>query len=364
MFTQQKYNQTASALGLFLQKIQDIYAGQNAEQTARKQHNGAVKASKRDERNKAQSYLDQVKRGLGSCSLVSAVDPYQELYRKLQGDPSRPGSKGFVQLYMELNAARNPAESPVPQIDLKDADQAGFSAMKLVSSMAGLLTEVRDEFYVDEFAVSKFSYRTLGLEKDAQGNVGRSRELSKPELHPLANQELEYLLYGSSTCAGNYSLAYAEMFAFRLAVGMTESLMKPRNEALAAGSPLLMVLAAVAEGAVQAQADMAKLIQGETVPLSKELGLAVMLGYKDYLRVFLLLHSPETALLSRMQALLQLNTGLDLRETASYVSGQASTSFRLWFMPQVLQQIGRSGLSGCGEEGRRCRLTKVADYTY
>ncbi|UUZ94635.1 hypothetical protein LJK87_08970 [Paenibacillus sp. P25] len=364
LFTQQKYNNTQTALDSFLQKVQEIYSRENAAQTERSNRTSANKTAKKEQRAKAQTYLDQIKRGLGDCSIIDSVDPYREQYAALQGDPAQPGSKGYFQAYLELNQALADSAPPVPQVDLKDADKAGLSAMKLVASLGDLLTDVRDEFYVDEFAVSKFNYRTLGLEKDASGAVKVSKELSRPEQHPLSGQEVEYLLYGSSTCAGNQSFAYAEMFAFRLAVGMTEAMLKPRNEMLAAGSPPLVVLVAVAEGAVQAQKDMSKLIQGETVPLSKELGSALMLGYKDYLRLFLLLHSREATLLSRMQAPLQLNTGMDLNRTTTYVSGSASTSFRLWFMPRVMHWIGKSGFSGCETEGSRRRMTRTADFTY
>ena len=236
--------------------------------------------------------------------------------------------------------------------------------MKLFSVLGDLAIDVRDEFYVDEFAVSKFSYRTLGLEMDASGAVKGSKELSKPDTHPLTNQEVEFLLYGSHSCAGNYSMAYAEMFALRLAVSVTEELLKPSKGMLAAGSPMLVLLAAVAEGAVHAMQDMTKLIQGEQVPLSRSFGSMLTMGYKDYLRLFLLLHSREPVLLSRMQALLQLNTGNDLSSAPTYIAGTATASFRLWFMPGVLRAIGKNGFAGCEGSGNRCLITRTAHLNY
>lgn len=363
MFTKQKYSMTTTALNGFKTKVDEWYAKQNKVQTERQRKNKASASAKREQRAKVQPILDEFRRTIGSCSLISNVDPYEESYRKLQGDPKTAGSKGYYQTYLEMNQAAG-AFSPASAVNLKTPDQAGTSSLKLVSALEGLLTEVRDEFYIDEFAVSKFSYRTLGLEKDAFGRPKTSKELSNPAGHELTNQEIEYLIYGSNTCSGNYSSAYAEMFAVRLAIGTTEALLEPRTEALAAGSPLLVLLAAVAEGAIRAQADVIKLVQGEQVPLSEKLSGVITLGYKDYLRLFLLLHSREPVLLSRMQALIELNTKQKLYQMTTYVSGGISTSYRLWFLPAIMKLAGKSEFSGCEIRGNRCRMTKTADFTY
>ncbi|MFB6363254.1 hypothetical protein ACFCP7_04230 [Paenibacillus elgii] len=363
LFTNEKYSATSAALNGFKTKVDEWYDKQNKAQTERQSKNKATAAAKREQRVKAQPILDEFRRTIGSCSLVSNADPYEESYRKLQGDPGTAGSKGFYQTYLEMNQAAG-AISPVSTVHLKTPDQAGSSSLKLVSALEGLLTEVRDEFYIDEFAVSKFSYRTLGLEKDTFGRPKASKELSNPASHELTNQEVEYLIYGSNTCSGNYSSAYAEMFAVRLAIGTTEALLEPRNEGLAAGSPLLVLLAAVTEGAIRAQADMTKLVQGEQVPLSRKLSGVITLGYKDYLRLFLLLHSREPVLLSRMQALIELNTKQKLYQMTTYVSGGVSTSYRLWFLPAIMKLVGNSEFSGCEVSSNRCRMTKTADFTY
>ncbi|WP_348632585.1 hypothetical protein [Paenibacillus sp. PvR098] len=363
LFTQQKYSTTMSSLDGFRQKAEEVFSRYNPGEVERQRKTGVNRTAKREQRSKTQAVLDQIQRGLGSCSLISGTDPYEVYYKKLNGNPAERGSTGYVQAYLDLNQAAS-APSPVPDVDLQKPDEAGLSALRLVAALEHALTEVRDEFYINEFAVSKFSYRTLGLEKDAFGRVKTSNELSLPGQHPLTNQEVEYLLYGSESCAGNYTMAYAEMFAFRLAVGVLESLLEPQSKVLTSGSPLLVLLAAIAEGALQAQQDMTKLIQGEQLPVSSKLGNALTMGYKDYLRVFLLLHNREETLLSRMQGLLQVNTGLDLREATTYVSGTASTSFQLWFLPRVMKAIGKMDFSGCAIDGNRCRITKTADYTY
>ncbi|MCZ8521514.1 MULTISPECIES: TadE/TadG family type IV pilus assembly protein [Paenibacillus] len=364
MFTQQKYATTTASLDGFHQEVGALYAKHKASQEERIGRTQRTEAAKREERTKTGQVLDKVKRGIGACSVMTGVDPHEVQYDSLLGNPAKAGDTGFYGAYMALNQAGSP-DTSVPAVDLDSADGAGLSALKLVSSLGDLLTDVRDEFYIDEYAVSKFSYRTLGLHKDPHGRVIVSKELSQPEQHPLTNQEVEYLLYGAHSCAGNYSLAYAELFAFRLAVGTAEALTEPRNEALAAGSPMLVVLAAVTEGALRAQEDLEKLIHGEALPLSRKFTKELLtLNYKDYMRIFLLLHSKEPVLLSRIQSLLQLNTELDLASASTYVSGKAATSLRLWFLPSIMKTLGQDEFGGCVPSGSRCLLTQTADFAY
>ncbi|AFC30047.1 hypothetical protein PM3016_3192 [Paenibacillus mucilaginosus 3016] len=364
MFTQQKYATTTAGLDGFHQQVGTLYTKHQASQEERIGRNQRVEAAKREERTKTGVVLDKVKRGIGGCSIMSGVDPHEAQYHSLLGNPAAAGDTGFYGAYMALNQAGSP-DTSVPSVDLDSADGAGLSALKLFSSLGDMLGEVRDEFYIDEFAVSRFSYRTLGLHKDPHGRVIVSKELSQPEQHPLTNQEVEFLLYGARSCAGNYSLAYAELFAFRLAVGTAEALTEPRNEALAAGSPMLVVLAAVTEGALRAQDDLEKLIHGEAVPLSRKFTNNLLtLYYKDYLRIFLLMHSREPVLLSRIQALLQLNTELDLASANTYISGRATTSLRLWFLPSIMKTLGRTEFGGCVPDGNRCELMQTADFAY
>ena len=125
--------------------------------------------------------------------------------------------------------------------------------------MIGDLTErVTERLYVNEYALTHFNYRTLGGEKDRFGNPRDtdSLPLSMPHHHPLPRQEAEYILYGFKSCASNYSAAYWEIYAFRLAIRATESLMSPKNSWRMAGSPIVAFLWALAEGAVRAYQDV------------------------------------------------------------------------------------------------------------
>jgi hypothetical protein len=362
LFDAQNYANANQSNESFWQQANTLFVKQNAQETLRNTNKSAAATSKREQRNKAQPYLDQITKAMGSCSLIETSDPYKASYVSLQGNPAQ-GSTGYYQGYMTTNEQAD-LEQPVPDLNFKDADKANDSAMSLITSFESLLTDVRDEFYIDEYAISKFNYRTLGMEKDISGKIKQSKEASLPDSHPLVNQEVEYLLYGANSCLGNYSLAYGEMFAFRLAIGTAEALLEPQIQALNVGSPLLVLLAAVAEGAVKAQLDMVKLVQGDSVPLAKKLGSLITLSYKDYLRIFLLLHSRDKVLMSRMQALIQLNTGKDLQESTTYVSGTAGTSIRLWFLPGLIKILGSAELYPCEVVGNRCQLVRTGVMAY
>jgi archaellum component FlaC len=362
LFDSNNYNNANQAIQSFWQKANEIFMKQSPKEAQRNKNKSNNDVSKRELRQRAQPYLDQIMKAMGSCSLLEATDPFKANYVALQGDPSQ-GSIGYYQSYMEINRQINKAQ-PVPELNFKDADKANASAMGLLTSFESILTTMRDEFYVDEYAISKFNYRTLGMEKDLSGNIKQSKEASQPDSHPLANQEVEYLLYGSNSCLGNYSLAYGEMFAFRLAVGTAEALLEPHIQTMNVGSPLLVLLAAVAEGAVKAQLDMVKLVQGDAVPLAKKLGSLVTLTYKDYLRIFLLLHSRDPILLSRMQALIQLNTGMDLLQSTTYVSGTGGTSIKLWFMSGLAQVLGANRLFPCEVVDNRCQIVRTGVMAY
>jgi len=361
-FTTEQYNSTSETNREYYSKANSLYAEQSRKEAARNRNQDHAERSRREQRTKAQPFLDQAVKAMGSCSIVSAGDSFQPLYEALQGDPAKGGT-GYFQAYMEMNGESSVVEI-MDEVKLDNADHAGQSAMKLLDKLGDLVQEARDDMYINEFALSKFNYRTYGLEKDNAGNVRQTVDLSDPASHPLSNQEVEFMIYGSNSCAGNYSKAYAEMFAIRLGIRTLEALMEPRNEVLNAGSPLLVLLAAVAEGVMAAQTDMVKLLDGQAVPLSDKIGQTFTLHYKDYLRLFLLLHGRDKVMLSRMQALLQLNTGIDLRQKATYVQGSLTSTVRLWFLPGLMRAIRSVGVHDCIPAGNRCEIHKTAYMAY
>src|SRR5690606_8667055 len=119
----------------------------------------------------------------------------------------------------------------------QEPDRAQKSALVLLRELSGLLSAIRDEALVNEYVLFYFRHRVTGLDGNpALEDVGR---------RPLKG-EVEYVLYGFDSCAANRAAAVGELFAVRFAVRTAEALADVRKAA--AGSPLLVLLTAAAEG--------------------------------------------------------------------------------------------------------------------
>jgi len=205
----------------------------------------------------------------------------------------------------------------------RDAKEDARSLAKMIGQLSERLTE---KLYISEYALVSFNYRTY----NKTGN--NEKALTRPSSHPLKNQEVEYILYGFHSCSANYSAAYWEIFATRLAVRTLESLTDPKKSWRFLGSPLLAFLWALAEGAVKAYEDTERLKKGEEVPLFKMLGSSFTFNYSDYLRLFLLLHGGKEDRIRRMQALVELNTGQQLSEHYTYWVGKTEGEMRSFLL--------------------------------
>lgn len=56
----------------------------------------------------------------------------------------------------------------------------------------------------------------------------------------------------------------------------------------------------------------------------------------------MLIHSNEVNMISRMQSLIELNTGADLRHKATYLEGNASVRINLWFIPGAMRMLNQT----------------------
>lgn len=342
----------------YLSVSNDFYATQSPLEKSRMTTNETTKTNKQTQKNKIQAIMDQAKQAISGCTLSSTQTGDSVAYSKLQGE------SGYYQRYRQVNAQDTMIGNDVAY-DIDKAEPASLRAMDMLGVLNNAAEVLRDELYVNEYALTKFNYRTYGLEKDLNGNPKLSNELVDPGTHSLVNQEVEYLLYGFSSCAANMASAYAEMFSLRLAIRTVEALLDPKKEILQIGSPLLVFLAAAAQGAAEALVDMNALVKGDTVELSTKLSItALKLTYKDYLRLFLMLHSNNSKLMSRMQALHELETGIDLNQATSYIQANATSEIRLWFIPQVMKLLDGTGLLGCKVVGTHCQMDRAAVVSY
>jgi hypothetical protein len=345
----------------------DFYGKQSPIEQARIAANEATASSIKTQKNSIQAVLDKAKQAIGGCSVTDTQSSDAKLYSKLQGDSdagNTSDSQGYYQKYRLANAQDSTIGNDVAY-DLEKAEPTSLKAMDILGAINDAAATLRDELYVNEYALAKFNYRTYGLELTPSGEPKLSNELVDPGTHALSKQEVEYLLYGFSSCAANISSAYAEMFALRLAIRTVEGLLDPKKELLNIGSPLLVLLAAAAQGAVEALVDMNALVRGEAVELSDKLSTAALkLTYKDYLRLFLMMHSNNEKLMARMQALLELETGKDLIQETSYIQANATSEIRLWFIPQLMKLMEGSDLLGCKVVGAECQFNRTAVVSY
>ncbi|MEK4355241.1 hypothetical protein MKX41_31100 [Paenibacillus sp. FSL R5-0475] len=237
---------------------------------------------------------------------------------------------------------------------------AGSSAMEdmdgIYAAMGGIMGGARDKLFQTEYSALFFQHFDVSkLATLAQGSEGTA-ELTD-QLNPQA-QELEYILYGFLNPAGNVAAAYAEIFAMRLSIRTMEGFI----EKASLGNPLAVLAAALLYGIQQAIQDMLLLCEKDSIPLSKY--LPAQLTYRDHLRLFMMLHGGGNVQLSRMLALIRLNTGINPDERSTYVSSNIKLGMRLWFLPGVVKLLDYSaGYSGEVQGSTYMRAVQ-ADFSY
>lgn len=343
MFTGQSYSSLVSTNEEIKNQANKWKSAQEGREDQRKEQAGNLKGKLDEQRKLTQGSLNDLQKALGGCGIFTE-DEYTASYQELKGSPEQ---EGLYPKYNRINSLDGGENGEVSQPS--DTDGSIKTAMSLIKKIGGLLNDFKEEMYVDEYALTRFSYRSSSVNPGTGGK--------------LAGQESEYILYGLNSCSANYSAAYGEMYLLVMALRTTEALTKPQNEALIIGSPLLVFLAAAAQGAAEAVSDMNKLVRGEEIPIMKKLNRLTM-NYKDLLRLFLLIHSNDKKMMARMQALIELNTGSDLARETTYLQASASASIRLWFLPRIMTSLKTAGLPvGSVQEGRReIRRTAVMSY--
>ncbi|MBW4083435.1 hypothetical protein [Paenibacillus sp. S150] len=239
---------------------------------------------------------------------------------------------------------------------------AGSSSMVkvdgLYEAMGKALAGGRDRLYQTEYPALYFpAFDISQLSGLVSGSIDEAAEMLADQLDPNA-QELEYILYGFNNPAGNIAAAYGEIFAIRLAIRTMEGF----TERAGLANPLLILASALLYGVEQAVQDMLLLCKEGEIPLSKY--IPVKLGYRDYLRLFLLLHGGSDVQLSRMLALIRLNTGSNPSEKFTYAAADIQMVMPLWFLPGVVKLLDySSGLSG-DVQGKLYFRTVRADFSY
>lgn len=315
------------------------------------EHRSSDKERKQLERE-AKSQLGEARKMLDKISTMGdhAADS-MERYQTLR------------QYYEENVSFNNQLESELSKGSAIATDPyaAGNSAMEdvdgIYATMGDMMAGARDRLFQTEYSALYFQHFDVSkLSTTVFESVEDSTELTK-QLDPRA-QELEYILYGFHNPAGNIAAAYGEIFAMRLSIRMMEGFI----EKASLGNPLAVLAAALLYGIQQAIQDMLQLCEKDVVPLSKY--LPAQLTYRDHLRLFMMMHGSGEAQLSRMLALIRLNTGINPDERNTYVSSNIKLGMRLWFLPGIVKALDYSaGFSGEVQGSTYLRAVQ-ADFSY
>lgn len=238
--------------------------------------------------------------------------------------------------------------------EMTDKDKTADDAMSFIDTLfkeiGSLLVSGRDKVYVNEYILLRFKSHNFKL----NGVTANSFE----------NNQVEYIIYGFNTHGANYFAALSEIFAVRFGINLAAAFLKPENKVF---GPFFWV-AALADALAQTAVDMSRLTAGERIdlfPRVKGVKFKVMptMDYKDHLRLFLFAHA-KGARFERLMAVLDDGTGADLVEKTTYITGQATASIKLWFLPQVAEVLGRSNIINGRVEGNKFIIEKEVHYSY
>jgi|GEM_PF-1873191 len=259
---------------------------------------------------------------------------------------------GYYQKYMQQQEADADKGQIELSDDYEDASSQAMSTMDLLfAGLGDFFESMRNEMYVNEYAFEHFK----SFDPGDSSNYFKDKKVDANALAKALgadNSGIEYLIYGLNKPGANVGAALGELFLLRVAIRTLEGFMDLHIKML--GHPLLILLAAIAYGVSKAFVDMVGFFTNQKVPLSQIEPLnAIILNYKDYLRIFLFIHSSETKKLARMQSLIQLDTDKDLSQYSTYMSGKAQFSVRLWFLPEVMQSLSQALFSNQEVKGNR-----------
>ena len=344
------YSQVVASAGQNTQRYVSQFQAVLANEDQEVQKQRASQADIDDKKSKADGKLSEAK------GLISKLSGLKDEYQQLQKDYDE--LNGYYEDNLKLNKEQS-ASSGEPEQTSDDVYDSGTSSMKGMDSLFGsfsdFLSKAADNAFQTEYAADYFkAFEVTQLKKLAtSGTAGLSAGNFAPD-----QQEMEYILYGFHNPGGNMAAAFGEIFAVRLAIRTMEGLIKNAGEV----HPLLILVTAVLYGLEHAVKDLIDLTEKGYTDLSYF--LQVHVTYRDYLRMFMLVHGASNNRLSRMTALIRYNTGIDPDERDTYVSGKVTTGIKLLFVPGVAKAINATFSREGVVEGGTYFAEKLANDSY
>ncbi|WP_271751906.1 TadE/TadG family type IV pilus assembly protein [Cohnella sp. JJ-181] len=281
---------------------------------------------------------------LGTLSGLRSSPEERQAFDRVRGLYERNLSWNKVQ----VEAA---ASARLP-VDASEGRKAAFSSADgWMDALGDGVGGLRDAVYFAEYSYARFTMAEPSAVRSMLNGGGAGL------LMPHA-QENEYILYGLGNPAANISAAYGEIFSLRLAVRTMEGLIECRSY----GHPLVVLAAAALYGISEAVKDIQGLLDKGVIPLSKYAKIDTY--YKDYIRLFLLLHGGSDAQTARRIALIEDGLDVDLQEAYTYASVRGVSSIRLWFLPGAARLAGKTASWKGTVKGSRYEATYAANYGY
>ena len=299
-------------------------------------------------------------------SAASSVDLDQikkEVDKQIAVLETMPKVYSFFINYRSVNNNQNcfDGETKDSTDDLRN--QSASLMTSIFKALQNALLDTRDTLYMNEYVLQKFSCWTEVTGDDP----------AKKSEHVLNNSEAEYVLYGQSLPSANLALAFSELFATRLAINTVYYFMNPIDNP--DPDPVGRAIIAVIKGAKTTASDMKTLlVDKKDLPVWPAPEMTnPHLGYKDYLRLFMILHNyDENTKLARIQSIISLNLeGVDtlktsdpkmLADAATIITCDAQASIRLWFIPRILAGAGQ--IAGFQVQGDRAIITQKVTAAY
>lgn len=235
------------------------------------------------------------------------------------------------------------------EFSLEDRDDTTEQSMSFIDvifkGIGDLLVGARDEVYVNEYILMRFKSHNFK-------NEGA-------DAYSYKNNQVEYMIYGLPGYGVNHFAAMSEIFAVRFAIQFTAALLSPETKLF---GPLIWA-ASLKKAFVETAKDMNQIRQGKDVWLFPRVRALGSMDYQDHLRLFLFIH-PEGGKFHRLMAVLNKETGAELDEIPTYVTAEATTSIRLWFLPQVADILGNAGIIDGRVEDNRYYIEKEVNFSY
>jgi len=318
---------------------------------------GSVTAERR-EQLRTQRAGDEERRALENRSR-SAWSGATAFLGTLSGLHSTPEEKqSFArlrQLYtrnQSWNNGQEEAASSRPSAGAAEGrEQALASADGWLDALGDGVNGLRDAVYFAEYSYARYTMAKPAAVRDMLHGGGDG--LLMPH-----EQENEYILYGLDNPAANIAAAYGEIFALRLAIRTMEGFIECRSY----GHPLVILAAATLYGITEAVKDINDLLDKGVILLSKYAKIETF--YRDYIRLFLLMHGGSDAQTARRIALIEDRLNVDLQEAYTYAGVRGVSSIRLWFLPGAARLAGRSVSWRGTVKGNRYETTYSADNAY